>query len=231
MKKIFFIILALIFLLPVVNAQETEKTKPEIALSGDLVSRYVWRGSDIGSAPAIQPALVFSYGDFQLGAWGSFSLSDNTGGTETDLFAGYTLPFGLGLTVTDYFFPLETKLIDGETGAIVNERSGDYFNINNHVIELALRQDIGNFYLMGAYYTNADDDLYVEAGYACNNLSFFAGAGNESYTVDSDWNVCQVGLRYQKQIDFTDKISIKPFSTLVVNPSSEQLHFVVGVSF
>ena len=231
MKKVFLILLLGFTMYSMSNAQEAEVSKVSIALNGDLVSRYVWRGTDFGSAPSVQPALVFSYGDFQLGAWGSFSLSDNTGGTETDLFAGYSLPFGLGLTVTDYFFPLETKLMDSQTGAIVNERSGDYFNINNHVIEVSARQDIGSFFLMGAYFTNLDNDLYVEAGYACKDLSFFAGAGNESYTEDGDWNVCQLGLRYQKEVVLTEQLSIKPFSTLVFNPSLEQMHFVVGISF
>lgn len=231
MKKFFLLIFALIACRTIVLAQEAEKTTATITLNSDLVSRYVWRGTDFGSAPAIQPALVFNYGNFQLGAWGSFSLSGNTGGTETDLFAGYTLPFGLGVTVTDYYFPLENKRIDWESGTVFNERSGNYFNINNHIIELAAKQEIGSFYLMGAYYANLNDDLYLEAGYSHNNISVFAGAGNESYTDNAKWNVCQVGLRYQKQVDLTEKLSITPFSTLVVNPSSEQMHFVVGVSF
>ena len=42
-------------------------------LGADLVSSYVWRGTQFGSGPHIQPWVSLSKGDLELGAWGKFS--------------------------------------------------------------------------------------------------------------------------------------------------------------
>ena len=41
-------------------------------LGADLVSSYVWRGTQFGSGAHIQPYVSLSTGDLELGAWGSF---------------------------------------------------------------------------------------------------------------------------------------------------------------
>lgn len=228
MKKILFFAILLNGLAHGILAQEKEK--PTLSINADLVSRYVWRGTDYGEAPGVQPSLAMTYKGFVLGAWGNFSISSNTGGTETDLYAGYTFPFGLGLTFTDYFFPLEVTRWDPSTQILSNERIGNYFNINNHIFEASIKQTIGGFYLSANYYLNFHDDLYFETGYNWKNLGVFLGAGNQSYTLDGDFDVCNIGVRYQRPIHFNEKFKITPFSSIVVNPSSEQMHFVLGLT-
>ena len=41
-----------------------------VDLGADIMSRYVWRGTDFGNTAAIQPSLSFSSGGFTVGAWG-----------------------------------------------------------------------------------------------------------------------------------------------------------------
>jgi hypothetical protein len=77
------------------------------------VSRYVWRGLNLGgSTPAIQPAIEFAFGNedhsIAVGAWGSYSFSGTQTGQEADLYLSYTLKDMFSLTVSDYFFPDET---------------------------------------------------------------------------------------------------------------------------
>jgi hypothetical protein len=173
------------------NAQEDKKGCFDI--SADLVSRYVWRGVEFGNSPAIQPSLTYTKGGFSLGAWGNYSFNTNTRGTELDIFAAYAFDFGLSITVTDYYFPIELTEIVGETnletgeffGVMTDERIGDYFDYkNDHFFEIGVGQNIGNFSLSANYFfsNSMNNDLYFEAGYDFEACSIFAGGGNESHT-------------------------------------------------
>ena len=64
MKKIKIIMLAaLLFGAAAVEAQETEaveKSKVDITIGTDVVSRYIWRGQDLGQV-CLQPTLGIEY--------------------------------------------------------------------------------------------------------------------------------------------------------------------------
>jgi len=82
-------------------------------VGADLVSRYIWRGVNLGgSSPSIQPYVEFGFGSedhaFAIGAWGAYSVSGAQTGQEADLYLTYTLKEMFSLTFTDYFFPDET---------------------------------------------------------------------------------------------------------------------------
>lgn len=105
------------------------------SVGADLMSRYVWRGLNLGgSSPSIQPGLEYSFGSadhaFAIGAWGAYSLSGTQTGQEADLYLTYTLKDLLSFTVTDYFFPDETSA------------RYQYFNYNmdqtGHLVEAAI---------------------------------------------------------------------------------------------
>lgn len=104
----------LLFFTPVIlQAQGHEVTskagKSHIFIGADLVSRYVWRGLQLGgAAPNIQPLFTFKTGGFEAGMWGSFSLSGNNYSQEVDLHVSQSFAKDLfTVTVTDYFFPEE----------------------------------------------------------------------------------------------------------------------------
>lgn len=84
-----------------------EKCKAEFNVNADVVSRYVWRGTQYGGDfPSVQPTLSVKMPNFTFGVWGSYSLSGSSVTQELDLFALYTFKdemFTIGLT--DYFFP------------------------------------------------------------------------------------------------------------------------------
>lgn len=104
------ILLVLLFANLSIIAQSNEsKSKIETDFSADLMSRYVWRGLQFGGcSPSIQPALTFSKGGFELGAWGAYSLGGINPSQELDLYLTYTfLDEAFSATVTDYFFPVE----------------------------------------------------------------------------------------------------------------------------
>ncbi len=215
MKRIIFTLLT-VFAIFASNAQE-ESSK--FSFSTDLVSRYVWRGTQFSDAPAIQPGLSFATGGLTVGAWGSYALNSNFG-AELDLYAGYDFDFGLGVILTDYFFPSDPA----------SEMYGGYFDKDLHTFELGLTYSVGNFSLGGYKYLNQLEDLYVEASYDIKNVSLFAGAGDQLYTNNGEFNLCNVGIKVSKEVKITDTFIVSPYASFSVNPNREQGFLVIGLT-
>lgn len=227
MKKILMItasVLLLITFIPNVNAQEEEASKWNAGL--DIYSSYIWRGLKFGTGAAFQPSVDFTAGGFTIGAWGSFS----TGGTEAaeaDLYATYALDLGekaaLSLTVTDYYFP-----------------GSEYFNGDSHFIEPMVNLGLGNLSLTAAYMIynaapNGSGDLYFQAGYAAGPVSITLGGGNGQYSLedeneDDKFAISNIGIGTSKEIKITDSFSLPISGSIILNPSTEQLFVVVGIS-
>lgn len=208
----------LVFSISSVIAQDEESNW---STGADFVSRYVWRGTDFGNAPAIQPTVEFSTGNFAIGAWGSYALSA-VPYLEADLYASYSFGFGLDVIATDYYFPA------AEVGGVTDS---SLFDGDSHTFEIGLSQAIGDFYISGYYFLNANSDLYFEAGYAFKNLNIFAGIGNNSYTTTGDMNLCNIGLSTSRELAITEKFSLPLSGAFIVNPDKKQVHIVFGFSF
>jgi hypothetical protein len=188
----------------------------QLNVGADLVSRYVWRGTDFGNSPAIQPELSLSYGNFSLGAWGSYSSNTDAGADEGDLFATYSFKSGTDIIITDYFFPGDGM---------------DYFYAKNHFLEAGITQAISKFYVsVNFMFANANDDVYLETGYSTDNISLFIGAGNEAYTPDGQFSVCNLGVTISKEIPLSTEFSLPIWGSLIFNPAAEGIHMVFGLS-
>jgi hypothetical protein len=208
MKKI---TLYLVFMFLIVSSQTVQAQEWSPGL--DIYSSYVWRGAKFGSGPAFQPYVDFSAGGFSAGAWGSVNASTDEA-YEMDLYASYGFDFGLSFTVTDYYF------------------GGEYFDSDMHFIEPSIGFELGGFSFTGAYMLGADvGDAYVEAGYGFGAVDLFVGAGNGQYTKDGEFMVCNIGLSTSKEIEITEKFSLPLSGSVILNPSTEAFHIVVGVSF
>ncbi|MGQ1889884.1 TorF family putative porin [Thermophagus sp. OGC60D27] len=204
----------LFFLSPKATAQV------DVSVGADLMSRYVWRGTDFGGSPSIQPYLEMSAGSFVLGAWGAYT-TNLPGAQEADLYAGYSFSEVFGLTLTDYYFPLD-------------DMSDEYFDFeNNHSLEISGTLTLKKFSLLaGKFFAGADDkSLYLEAGYDFGVANIFLGAGDEVYTTDGDFGIVNVGIGASKEIKLTDYFSLPLSGAIILNPESESLFLVVGVSF
>ena len=114
-KNLFLLLMGgLLFLTPdILQAQGHEVTpkagKSHIFIGADLVSRYVWRGLQLGgNAPNIQPSFTYKTGGFEAGVWGSYSISGTNHSQEVDLHVSQSFAKNLfTVTLTDYFFPEE----------------------------------------------------------------------------------------------------------------------------
>lgn len=227
MKKILMItasVLLMMTFIPNVNAQEEEGSKWNAGL--DIYSSYIWRGLKFGTGAAFQPSVDFTAGGFTIGAWGSYS-TGNDEAPETDLYATYAFDLGekaaLSLTVTDYYFP-----------------GSEYFNGDSHFIEPLVNLGLGNLSLTAAYmFYNAapsgSGDIYVQAGYTAGPVTLTLGGGNGQYSMededeDDKFAISNISIGTSREIKITDSFSLPISGSVILNPSSEQLFVVVGIS-
>ena len=191
----------------------------EVTVGADVVSRYVWRGSDYGNAAAVQPGIETTVGPVTLGAWGSYSLSpgffssDTTydaSGSECDLYASFSAG-PIGITITDYFFPA------GVEGDNLFSLSGDDAT---HIFELSAGADVGPVSVLAAANVSGDDDnsTYLELTYG----AFSLGLGNGTYSTDGEFAPVSIGVSASR-----DNFS----ASYIINPNQETSFLVFGVNF
>ncbi len=213
-------------------AQNEEKV--ETIISGDIVSSYIWRGQDLGSA-AIQPTLGVGYKGLSLTAWGSYGLVNSDDVKELDLTLAYSFG-GLNIGVTDYWF---------DAGLDPDNR---YFKYDahgtNHLFEANIGYDFGIASLQ--WFTNfAGNDgvnndgkraysSYVEAAvpFKLSSVEWTATAGAVPFATTfygtSGFAVTNLSLRATKEIKVTDTFSIPIFGQVTANPCSQKAYLVLG---
>ncbi|MBU1719085.1 MAG: hypothetical protein KKA07_08420, partial [Bacteroidetes bacterium] len=102
-----FTIAMIALLVSSLGANAQEKDSVETSISCDLMSRYVWRGSQYSRTPSIQPCFELSYKGFVFGTWGAYSFN-GAEGAEADLYVSYSFAKEMfSVLVTDYFLPNE----------------------------------------------------------------------------------------------------------------------------
>ena len=187
----------------------------------DLVSSYVWRGTQFGSGAHIQPYMDLGSGNLTGGVWGSFPTSAKGGGNELDLWVSYD--FGLlALTVTNYTFPNEGGVYaDGE--GLFN---GDY-------TELAASTSIMGVDLSAGYFTEAEA-LYVELGFSTGAVDIALGYGDDQadgFYAGGGSGLVNMSFSGSKDIQISDNYALPVFGSFILNPEAETAFLVFGISF
>ena len=178
----------------------------EVTIGADVVSRYVWRGTDFGNAAAVQPGIETVVGPVTVGAWGSWALNGAADGNECDLYASTTVG-PVGLTLTDYFFPAYAG-------------TDSLLNVDIHVFELSAGADVGPVSVLAAANVSGDDDnsTYLELTYG----AFSLGLGNGAYSTDGEFAPVSIGVSASR-----DNFS----ASYIINPDQETSFLVFGVNF
>tara|TARA_B110000495_G_C22971562_1_gene570248 strand:- start:564 stop:1232 length:669 start_codon:yes stop_codon:yes gene_type:complete len=187
----------------------------------DLVSSYVWRGTQFGSGAHIQPYMDLGSGNLTGGVWGSFPTSAKGGGNELDLWVSYD--FGpLALTVTNYTFPSEGGVYaDGE--GLFN---GDY-------TELAASTSIMGVDLSAGYFTEAEA-LYIELGFSTGAVDIALGYGDDQadgFYAGGGSGLVNMSFSGSKDIQISDNYALPVFGSFILNPEAETAFLVFGISF
>lgn len=214
--------------------QGRAQEKVEASAGADLVSSYIWRGTDCGGI-SFQPNMSVSYKGLMIGAWGSVSVNKEDT-KELDLILNYKTG-GLSLGVTDYwFFPSD------QTAQVGYFKYGAHNT--QHVFEVNAAYDFGvmgiswNTNFAGADYYNADGKrsystyIALSAPFKLGGLEWNAEVGLtpwEGLYADK-FNVTNLSLKASKEIAITDHFSLPLFAQLTFNPYTQGAYFVVGLS-
>ena len=200
----------------------------------DVVSSYVWRGTQFGDGAHIQPWMELGSGAITGGIWGSFPLTGVgmilgedangdplfNGGNELDLWVTGDLGF-MSLTVTNYSFPGQY----GGYGAGTGVFDGD--------IEVSGSTSLGGVDLTVGYFTDLEA-LYVEAAFSAGPVDIgvgFGSDGKDAFYAGGDSGLVNLSFGGSKDITITEEYSLPVFGSFIYNPDSEAAFLVFGASF
>lgn len=233
-----------------VFGQNGEKSS-NLSIGADVVSRYVWRGLNLGgSSPHIQPFIEYEFGEtgLAIGAWGSYSVGFGMAGTEADLYLSYTPVDWLNITISDYFFPADMPFERNDYFNYKRDETGHTFEA---MITLGGTESFPLYatFAMNIYGADGINDQgenynakYIELGYNTTlgdgDITAFLGIAPDDPKTDrggEGWygdnaGIINVGATYSR----TSKIGnfeLPVFSSLIFNPEAGNIYIVLGVSF
>tara|TARA_B100001063_G_scaffold45191_2_gene38954 strand:+ start:10405 stop:11055 length:651 start_codon:yes stop_codon:yes gene_type:complete len=185
----------------------------------DVVSSYVWRGTQFGTGPHIQPWMELGSGAITGGIWGSFPTTGGDTGHELDLWVSADLG-PIALTVTNYSFPG----VDGTYS------SGGVFDGD---LEVSGSASLGPVDLTVGYFTDLEA-LYIEAGFPIGPVGIGVGFGSDgadAFYAGGDSGLVNLSFSGGKDIKITEDYSLPVFGSFIYNPDAESAFLVFGVSF
>lgn len=208
---------------------QTENRKVDLGASADIVSRYIWRGSELSGVPCIQPALNLDYGHFTAGFWGSVPFS---GASEADFLVTYA---------TDYF---SVSVIDYFVANADSVGSHRYFewgkNSTGHDLSAEIAfpgtEKIPFRALVAANFYGADtrNSRYYEAAWMFKKDDFygevFVGGTDAAGWYGNGAGVVNAGFSLTRDIKITSDFSLPVFSRIIVNPEKENIYVVFGLT-
>ena len=205
-------------------------------IRADIVSRYIWRGQDLG-AVSVQPTLGISAWGLSLSAWGNVGISNPADALELDLTLAYSIG-GFNIGITDYW-------VTG--GQDLENRYFRYARGNtNHVFEANVGYDFGPVAIQ--WYTNfaGADSLGANgkpafSSYAEASVPFSLGGADWSFALGvvpyatdyyeaSRFAVTNLSLTASRSIVFSERFSLPVFATLAANPHTRRAFFVIGIT-
>jgi len=214
--KTVFVLFALFFTV-------TQTSIAQVDLGIDITSRYVWRGTDFGNSPSLQPDISYTSGNLTIGAWGAFATNGNPAGSEIDFYASYAIG-DFSLSVTDYTFP-EASL-------------GNYFESEAHFVELGIGYGGSEAFPLSIstsmFVTNDDDNsIYAQLGYTISNVELFLGftpAESAMYGT-SKAGIVNTGFTASQDVQITELFSIALSGSVIVNPYANNAFLLFGIGF
>lgn len=247
MKQTKLYILSILSLIILSASQVIADDGLSVNVGADVMSRYIFRGTDYGNSPSIQPTLSINTSGFEIGYWGAISMTSNY--QEIDLYAKYTIG-GLSIIFTDYYIPYITS----------DPASPDirYFIFDDkktaHTFEGALAYDFGEGFPLRVFastffYGNdkrwgydeeKDNDektyfsTYLELGYPIlagnSSLDVFLGMTPTAGAFGNTLGVINLGLTGSKKIKLTNEFELPVKSSVIYNPQLSLVYFVFGLT-
>jgi hypothetical protein len=193
----------------------------------------LWRGDQLGDAPAIEPEISITKGNFGFSVWGATTFDKSY--SEIDVILNYkVLPF-LNISFYDYYNPVP----DAE-----NEfwkYKGDEMR---HSLELTAdfeKDDFPLTLLAGVFIYGDKDSIdsgerfstYIEPAYNFNiakkDFRLFAGFTPFGGYYANNFAFINIGATFSDSFSIGPQLELPVEITFCTNPSTNQTWFVVGV--
>lgn len=203
-----------------------------VDFGGDFMSSFIWRGSKLSSSPAIQPNMNLNIGNFSIGAWASWQLSDYW--HETDLCISYENDF-LMLGVIDYF-----TVSDFYSISFFNYQSGQSAHILEAFVGFPGNDKIPfQIIYSNTFFGDLNDDgeeyysgfLELAWLFSLKETDAMLKLGLSPYEgmYADKAAIVETAFCLGKSIKITDGFSINAQSQLVLNPYSQDIFLVFGI--
>lgn len=213
------------------------------SFSTDIVSRYIWRGSEYGkfnltqNSPHIQPTAAFTYSkddsfSASLGFWGSYGFNGDY--SESDIYVNFYIPtnfMDFSCTFNDYFYPfygLSFSNFEGDGLGAHTIEANLSMTLKDTPIRLMLSKNIHND-------IPDDNSFYVELGYSFAldpiNLDLFCGMAKGTsvwHSVSTDkFEFINIGFTAKKDIRVSESFTIPAAFSWIYNPH-QKITYLVG---
>lgn len=227
------------------TSEDSKESNIKLNVGSDVMSRYIWRGTDFGDSPSIQPTLSMAAGSFEIGCWGA--IATNSFYKEVDLYAKYTIK-NFSVIFTDYYIPS----VNGTPSAPDTR----YFTYDNeetaHSLEGSLMYKGGEklpLWVMGGVFFYGNDkrwgydaekdstnqtyySSYFEAGYTFkikeNTADLFMGFTPQAGAYGNTMGIINMGITGYRKIRITDHFELPVKASLIFNPQSSNVYFAFG---
>lgn len=218
--------------------QTQAQDKINFDIGGDLVNRFIWRGMNLNTSASIQPYIEISGGAFTLGTWSSYTFSQETY-QEVDVYLDYSYK-NLSITLNDYFAPIDSLFT-----------TNAYFNWDKrsttHALEAILTlSEIGNLpftFTGGIFIYGCDQNekgenyysTYLELNYdfelSRNTVSTFVGMTPFEGLYAANLAIVNMGITVSRDIKITEHLSLPIYGSFILNPYTENVYMVAGLTF
>jgi hypothetical protein len=189
-------------------------------IGADVVSSYVWRGSEQLGEASVQAYVSHSIGDkIEVGVWTNNGV--HSGLTELDPYISANIG-PVSVTATNY-----TYAATGDDASGMAQGPFDTEGSSLTGLEISGSTQLGPVSLLAGYFLDGED-MYVEAGFNLAGLDLAVGMGDNGYTdegVGGGMALVNVSIAYEKSIG-----SLPAFGQLVYNPDADAMFVVFGIS-
>jgi len=214
-----------------VSAQESRQWKVDFRT--DVFSRHLWRGDQLGNAPAIEPEISLTKGNFVFSVWAASTFNNSY--NEIDFILNYqVLPF-LNISFYDYYNPVPDAQNE------FWKYKGDEMR---HTVEMTadLGKDDFPLTLLAGVFLYGDKDsissgerfsTYIEPAYnfkiAKKDFRLFAGFTPFSGYYAHNFAFINIGATFSDSFSIGTQLELPVEITFCTNPSTNQTWFIAGI--
>ena len=232
MKKSFIKIISVMAVLLGTSTVHAEGTEFAYSLGTDVVSSYVFRGTNCSLGPAIQPGVEFEYGSFAFGTWASADVDGVSAASELDLYLTYSVG-GFSVGVTHYYYFGDTEFFGSATQT---EAMVSYTFSDDVPLSLSWHTMIGGSEVGIVEADKRPFSTYIELAYSqslpCDlGVTYTVGMSPWSGVYGEDFTVPNLSIRLDHELSLGEHCTMGTFLQPVYNTYTSNFACVLGCGF